>query len=529
MGKFERLSVFIECSTGRTPTVESLKDYVDMLAKMGYNELYLGCTDAYKIPDEPYFNYKRGGYTTADFNEIDEYASARGVEVIASIQTLAHLHYLKRFFGYRELRDTDDILLVGDDRVYEFIDRMFAAISAGLKSRRIHIGFDEAALLGTGKYFKKHGYRPKKLILAEHLDKVAKIAAKYGYVCEIWADMLMERDGQAIPEEVYRLIPKNVEAILWNYTERNEDVLKKMFSELAHFSGNIGYAGSARCEANLAPSNRFSQETMTAQMRACHEAGIKHYIVTIWSDHGAWTDVPAVLPALYAAACCASGETDCESEEAKKRFFDITGSSYDVLKSLDRLNDPFGKGQDRGNNRVFWELFADPLLCNYDRVLEKGTGEAYARLADFYAGADGGKYDELVKAAGILASALAIKAELGRDIRDAYYARDKQKLSVLAGKIEPLIGYLSEYLDAFLSYRRRHNMPYGEEVNELWLGGAMTRLACIEKRLLSYINDDERIAELEEAELAPNIAPPGTEDTLNEWNAYNLMTTSMAR
>ena len=66
---FKRLSVFLECSTGNTFTVASIKRFIDILYKLGYNELYLGLTDAYKIEGEPYFNYMRGGYTIDDLKE----------------------------------------------------------------------------------------------------------------------------------------------------------------------------------------------------------------------------------------------------------------------------------------------------------------------------------------------------------------------------------------------------------------------------------------------------------------------------
>ena len=49
MKRINRLSALIECSTGSTPKVETVKRYIDILAKMGYSQLYLGLTDGYKI------------------------------------------------------------------------------------------------------------------------------------------------------------------------------------------------------------------------------------------------------------------------------------------------------------------------------------------------------------------------------------------------------------------------------------------------------------------------------------------------
>lgn len=61
MKKFEHLSALVECSSGVVPKVETIKKYLDIFSRMGYDRMYLGLADAYKIPEEPFFNYKRGG------------------------------------------------------------------------------------------------------------------------------------------------------------------------------------------------------------------------------------------------------------------------------------------------------------------------------------------------------------------------------------------------------------------------------------------------------------------------------------
>ena len=40
-----------------------------------------------------------------------------GIELIASIPNLGHLHFLQRHESYRDLMDNDHVLLVGDERV----------------------------------------------------------------------------------------------------------------------------------------------------------------------------------------------------------------------------------------------------------------------------------------------------------------------------------------------------------------------------------------------------------------------------
>ena len=64
--KFKDLSVYLECSAGSTPRVETIKNYIEIMQKLGYTRLYLGLSGAYHIDDEPYFAYKKG--IRADIN-----------------------------------------------------------------------------------------------------------------------------------------------------------------------------------------------------------------------------------------------------------------------------------------------------------------------------------------------------------------------------------------------------------------------------------------------------------------------------
>lgn len=230
MMKFKDLSVFIECAQGVAPKVATLQRYIHMISQMGYNKLYLGLADAYKIKEEPYFNYKRGGYTTEDLREIDAYAKECNVEVIAQIHTLSHLHFLKKYPEYHEIFDTESNLIVGEERVYELVEHMIKAISEGLSTRRIHLGLDEAFGLGTGKYLEKYGPADKKELLLRHLSRTVEIARKYGFTCEIWGDMLIETNNTKVTaEDVKKVLPEDVLVHLWDYSACEEAKLKVAF------------------------------------------------------------------------------------------------------------------------------------------------------------------------------------------------------------------------------------------------------------------------------------------------------------
>ena len=69
----KRFGVMLDCSRNAVMLPEKVKEYADLLRKMGYNMLMLYTEDTYEIPGEPYFGYLRGRYTQAELRSISEY------------------------------------------------------------------------------------------------------------------------------------------------------------------------------------------------------------------------------------------------------------------------------------------------------------------------------------------------------------------------------------------------------------------------------------------------------------------------
>lgn len=513
MNKFRRLSAFLEVSTGSTPRVESIKKYIDLLAPMGYTDLYLGMTDGYKMEGEPYFNYKRGGYTVAQLQEMDAYAKAHGMELIASIQTLGHLHYLRRHAVYAPMMDTDHVLMVGEEATYQLIEKMFATMATGLSSRRIQIGMDEVHGIGTGAYGRKHGLSDPRDLIMTHLNRVAAIAAKYGYECEIWSDMLMSGGksfSSLTPEKIRSRMPENVKIYLWDYDNRDEEILRKKIAECQISSPKAGYAGAAWRIWSFAPHNHCSIARILSQMKVCQEMGVTEFMITLWSDGGGMLGLYSSLPALFAAAEYAQGY----EKPRKERFLEITGIDYDVLMSLDYLDDPFRTENTLRGNRSFWLFFGDPFITSYDLLLRQGTAAQYGELAAEYEQYENGPYGLLFKVEATLGRVLEIKAGLGQKIRAAYEKKDKEAL----GALLPLFPLLKERTEAFLTaYEERfcqENIPFGVEVTTNRIGGQLARWNYIEQAIRRFIEEDRPIDELAEPTLFPSIAEDADEDNL---------------
>lgn len=175
---YQRFGAMLDCSRGAVLKVPTVKKLIDALQKMGYNALELYTEDTFEVEGEPYFGYLRGRYTGEEIKEIDEYASAHGIELIPCIQTLAHFTNPVKLPRFAEITDVNDILLIDEEKTYEFIECIFVSLAKNFKSRNVHIGMDEAHMVGLGKYLDKHGHCDRFELLNRHLSRVVAIAKK---------------------------------------------------------------------------------------------------------------------------------------------------------------------------------------------------------------------------------------------------------------------------------------------------------------------------------------------------------------
>lgn len=528
------LAAFVECSTGSTPTVAALKRFAGIISSFGYKQLYLGLTDGYKIEGEPYFNFCRGGYTTEQLREIDGYCASLGLELRANIQTLAHLGYVGRHDCYRDIMDTDDILLVGEEKTYAFIEKMLSAVSRGIKSRVIHIGLDEAFRVGQGRYFELHGFRERRDLILEHLRRVREIAKKFGYRIEIWSDMFYRMirgsdysDKGEIPLDVKGAIPEGVTLMHWKYHKQPPEILRTQLRQLKSVCGDVAFAGCAWKSLGLAPVNYYGVDTVAGQLDVCREEGIGRFVVTMWSDAGAHCSIFSVLPTLFAAAELAHGVP--KNAIDKTRFERLTEAEYDEVMLLDNLNNPFFKDLPAFGGRSYWGLYSDLLLGSYDLLISPGTDAAYSRLSERYS-ALADKYSgeplwrDLFRCFRLYAKVLSYKMELGPRLRAAYRSGDKPALREIATATIPTMSdALREFTAAFEERWLTENMPFGLEVHHLYYGGLLTRWEYVAGRLLSHCETGEPIGELEREELPPSLIPERTEDNCLELNPHKLV------
>lgn len=527
---FSSLGVMLDVSRNAVLTVGSLKRMFRHFALMGINTVQLYMEDVYEIEGEPFFGYCRGRYRKEELREIDDYGDLLGIEVVPCIQTLGHLEKILQWPAYAALADTSAVLLVDDPGVRSLIVKMLDAVSACFRSRRIHVGMDEAHGIGLGRYRLINGDRKPFDLLSTHLRTVVELCSERGLHPMIWSDMYFrlgsvtddyyDRNSQ-IPDDVAAKIPGEVDLVYWDYYHSDPGFYVDWIARHRKLGKEPIFAAGAWCWGRFWTCYPRAFATIGAGMKSAREAGLKEAMLTIWGDDGAEVDPVSILPAVQYFAECAYGSP----AEAARRFDAFGIPSWDALLVGGELDPNTGNEYEGGHSTNFgqWVLWHDPLLNFLEKHVPADLParcEALAERLESFLECDRDLHLEFIRQ---LARTLALKSRLHLNLGRMYRDRDRAGLSHILGETIPLA------LDAVrkLSHLHREvwnewHKPWGWDVLERRYAGLISRLETLRATLEEHCHDDaRRIPELEEE------PQPLWTDSQNSFFTYARASSSM--
>jgi len=506
----------LDCSRNAVSSIAATKKLIRHMALMGLSTLQLYTEDTYELPEWQYFGYQRGRYTASELQELDQYAILFGIELIPCIQTLAHLNAALRWNEFRDIIDCDDILLVGDEKTHKLIEDMIRQLSSCFTTRRIHIGMDEAHMLGLGKYLQRHGYQNRSEIMCNHLARVIDICSKYGLKPMMWSDMFFRLayggeyyggGDEPLPPETLKLLRPEVGLVYWDYYSKDKEHYASMLKKHKNLPNDLIFAGGAWKWSGILPELQYSEDTTRAALSACRDMGITEIFATSWGDDGAECPAFSILPTLQLYAEL-DYQGDVGNEVLQARFKACTGGNFNDFYLLDKPNNTTETRRDCVNTTKPL-LYQDVLHGLFDKHVDGETFPAHfvACAEELAQAADrNGEWGYMFSHAAAICRLLAGKSTIGLEITAAYLEDDKCELRRLAEVELPKLQKLTdEVIYGFERQWEEENKPHGLEVIHIRLGGVRVRLEASARRILDYVwGKIERIEELESERLGFN-------------------------
>ena len=311
---FEVRGYMLDISRDRVPTMKTLREIVDLLARCRYNQfqLYTEHTFAYSAHRTVWED--ADPMTAAEIRKLDAYCQMQGVELVPNQNCFGHMerwlvhpeyNALAKFpkggamTPWGTIKKDPTTLDPKNPGSIALVDGLLEELLPNFSSSLVNVGCDETfEISDPGEYL-------------EVLVKVCDAARKRGKRPMFWGDIVLRH-----PELIAKL-PRDLVALDWGY-EGNHPFQR----ECAEFrkSGLDFYVCPGTSSwRSLAGRVENMRENLEAAEKAGRENGAKGYLVADWGDEGHWQPLAASLPGIimggaFAASGAKAAKMDLELE-----------------------------------------------------------------------------------------------------------------------------------------------------------------------------------------------------------------------
>ena len=451
-GHFTCLSTMLDTSRNGVPTLEALYRLIDRLVLMGYDTVLMYMEDTVKLENYQYFGYMRGAYTTADLKALDDYAFEYGIEVMPCIECYGHMEKYLIWPEAQPVKDTERVLLAREEKTFALVEEIIRITSSCFRSKRIHVGMDEAWHMGRGGFLDKHGYVPPFEIFNEYMERLMQIVNKYGLTAMMWSDMYFRNKSPKeryydkeieLTEEDIQKIPEGIELVFWHYGEKPE-CDNYMLEKHIQTGKKVIFAGGLWSWIGHFPEHNYTMEATRFSLNACRKNNVREAMATVWLNDNAECPMSANLFGLsfFAELCF---DPDPSKQKLRDRFEVTSGGDYDAFYTMSLYHNTFTKDDDYSANfhtrflgkPLFWQDVLNGLFDTH--LFQKPMSRHYAECEKKMAEYRGGEWNLLYRFAEQVFAYLAVKTEIAEQLHPAYHAGDRATLKKIANELLPAL------------------------------------------------------------------------------------------
>lgn len=219
--------VMIDISRSKVPNLATLKEMINMLAKLRYNhvELYVeGFSFEYK--SFPHVLGDKNYITLEDYLEIEKYAIEHYIDFVPNQNGFGHMADWLEREEYKHLADSPDGFFIwgcdrkpttlnpGDNESIELVKKMYSDMLPYVKSKYFNMNFDEPYELGQGKSKELTDKSSIEDVYIDYFLKLVEEVRLYNKTPMLWGDVIIKT-----PDKLHRL-PSDAIFIDWGYDKK---------------------------------------------------------------------------------------------------------------------------------------------------------------------------------------------------------------------------------------------------------------------------------------------------------------------
>jgi hypothetical protein len=344
--------VMLDVSRTRVPTMESLREAVDLFASLKVNHLQLYTEHAFAYAGHEEVWRDASPVTPDEARDLDAYCRARGVELAANQNCFGHLARWLRLPRYNALAEIE-----GDNewRFLEyprrgpfslcpvlpgsigFVRDLLGQLCPCFASPLVNIGCDETFDVGFGRSAlevarRGGGEAGRVSLYVEFVNRVCQVAHALGRRPMFWADIALSRP------ECLRELPGDLIGLAWGY---EPDAAFDRWCEAIRGAGMQAWVcpGTSSWRSITGrTSERRENIARAAEQGAA--AGAAGFLVTDWGDAGHHQQWPVALAGIAHGAAAAWNAGAARTFDARAASLHAFGdASGRIGPWLDELGD----------------------------------------------------------------------------------------------------------------------------------------------------------------------------------------------
>lgn len=312
--RFARRGLMLDISRNRVPRLAWLRELIDALATLRYNELQLYTEHTFAYREHASVWHEASPLTAAEIRSLDAYCAARGIELVPNQNSFGHMERWLQHERYRQLAECPEGFIhpvSGEAKPpstlhpcaesLEFMDALYAELLPNFTSAQLHVGGDEPWELGKGRSRAAAEQIGLARVYLNYMQGLFARAERHGKRAQFWADIILQH-----PELVAE-IPPQVTPVIWGYEADSP------FAEHCRAVAAAGFRNQFYVAPGAGNWNSFSGRLSVAraniQLAATHGAahGAQGLLLTAWGDNGHHQPWVSLYPALLLAAAAAWG------------------------------------------------------------------------------------------------------------------------------------------------------------------------------------------------------------------------------
>lgn len=216
--------VMLDISRNKVPTVQTLKETIDILANLKINHLEL-YVEGYSYEYPGFKNLFPGAtpLTPGEIKELDRYCKDRFIDLVPNQNNLGHMADWLALPEFAALRETDSgMALLGrqmppstlnplDPESFALVEKLTGELLESFSSPNYNACLDEPFDLGKGKSGEAVAKNGLGRVYGEYVLKIYGLAQKYHKRMLMWADVLSKHPEGA------ELLPRDIVFLEWGY------------------------------------------------------------------------------------------------------------------------------------------------------------------------------------------------------------------------------------------------------------------------------------------------------------------------